>query len=120
MGGFVQDLDARVGEQSPCNSDTLALPAAQRTALHAHHGWASPPQGLDEIFRRDLGLAENTGKGAYLDFAMHRHHTAFRFALHEDVAPTLTHLLEAKPLKRAQYLDSRNVRQFRHAPARGL
>src|SRR5258708_6710787 len=48
-GRLVEDQDARVADQRPCDRDALALPARQRAAAFADHGVVTVGQFQDEI-----------------------------------------------------------------------
>ncbi len=77
-------------------------------AVHRHqHSWASFSQSFNQLFRRDVGLAENAGQGADFDFSVHRHNAALGLAFHDYVAAGLSHLEKTESFQRALHLRPR-------------
>ncbi len=71
---------------------------------------------VDKLFWRDFSLAQQPGESTNLDLAVHRDHTPFRPASHDDVTSGLTNLHETKKLKRFNDCRTRCPGQLRHSP----
>ena len=80
--------------------------------------WASLSECQQELFGRNLALAQEPGHRADLDFAVKRNDAAFAFSFHHHVAAALTNLDETKPFEGVLNVSARDVWQFRHVPAR--
>ena len=69
----------------------------------------------DEVFGRNVRLAEKTSQSADFQFAVHRNNAALRPLAGNYMAATLTNLLEPEPLECLECLCARDARELRHA-----
>jgi hypothetical protein len=73
-------------------------------------GWTPSSQGVDELVWRYIGLAQNTGKSADLDFAVHRNDTAFGATPHDDMATGLANFRKPQSFKRPNCCGTGDMR----------
>ena len=76
--------------------------------------WASS-ESVNEIFGRNVRLAQDAGQRSDFDLAVQRHYTTLGSAPHDDVAAGLSNLRETETLKGFDDRCPGGARQLMHA-----